>query len=150
MNTIIQYTKACRFVILILFTIALTQPTYCSGSDCGGFGDGFVALMTGWFGILFAQGIYFVWLANPFMIAAWFYIPKLPKLATLFYLIASIICLCFLKGEEVYINAKGESAKITGFCSGYWLWTSAAIVGFLSSLSIWIMKVRYKKLDEEV
>jgi len=150
MDSISRYAKICRIVILLLFVIALTQPTYCSGSDCGGFGDGFVALMTGWLGILFVQGIYFAWLANPFMIAAWFYIPKLPKLATLFYLIASIICLCFLKGGEVSINAKGESAKITSFCSGYWLWTSSAIVGFLTSLSVWIMKVRYKKLQERM
>lgn len=146
MNTIINFTKASRIVTLILFAIALTQPTYCSGSDCGGFGDGFVALLIGWLGILFKPSAYFAWLANPLMIAAWFYIPKLPNLATFFYLIASIICLCFLKVEKV-IDAQGEAANITGFCSGYWLWTSSAIVGFVGSLSIWMMKLRHKKQD---
>ena len=99
---------------------------------------GWWLLMIGW-GALY-DGVV-AWLANPAIVASWVMIwfPQARTLAAVFGLIALCCALSFMLQSDVITNEGGGRSVITGYGTGYWLWTASigAMALWSSTMLVW-------------
>lgn len=119
---------------LMCYLLAMFCPTYCTSSSCPGIFDGLLTTLLGLGGIIIHGGVYFAWLANPFIISTLILKNKYIYLNLIFSTIALFFCLNFLRGGKVIIDENLSLGEITEFKSGYWLWLSTAVLLFINSL----------------
>jgi hypothetical protein len=70
---------------------------------------------------------YAAWLANPIIVAAWFFYLRNKRSAALISSVLALgLTLTFLWVAEVPLSDKLSSVKIISYGSGYWLWIASA------------------------
>jgi hypothetical protein len=137
---IIEDKSKLKTVVLILsfglYLISLFNVCFCTESDCR---ISFEVLLLGWLPML-TGGAAIAWLANPMLILAWLLLAKNKKVAWFFGLLASIICISFLKFKVIIENEAGHYTAIKTVGLGYWLWLSSCLTTFIGSLTIRAIK----------
>jgi hypothetical protein len=110
-----------------LYLACLTQDGYfIAGNNPRAWSPAIGLLLVGWLGL--SQAV-FSWLANPFMILAWFSYWKLkPGRALTCSAIAFLFMVRFLFEKRVLSDENGRTSAITGYGLGYWLWIASAVV----------------------
>jgi len=139
---LVEEKSKLKTVVLIvgigLFIFSLFNICFCTDNGCR---TSIEALLIGWLATL-TGGAAITWLANPLLIIAWILLIKNKKSAWLFGLIASIICISFLKFRVIIENEAGHYNPITKIGLGYWLWLSSCLTTFIGSLTIRLLKYK--------
>jgi len=118
-------------ISLLLFLLALSRECYLVNHKPSIGSFGLISFLLGWLNVSWS-GI--SWLANPLLFLSYFFLFKNPKWAIGFSFIALCFSLSFLFVDKIIIDEAGNSGKINGYLSGYWLWVSSIGVVFITSL----------------
>ena len=119
-----------------LLAVSLTQPCYCTTATCS---DSIIVFLLGWAAIFSGpEGI--IWLANPLLFFAWFFLKKNIKVSMFLSLLAFILSLSFLMLGTILDNEAGHSNAIQSYKAGYWLWASSSLSMMLGTF---ILVYRY-------
>ena len=106
--------KAKNSILLIsifLFLFSLTKKCYCTeNGECA---DSFIVLLMGWVGVFFLDSS-IAWLANPFLILAWYNLEINSKWSLPFSILATFLSFSFHFSEEVLANEAGHSVIGSG------------------------------------
>jgi hypothetical protein len=110
-----------------LFAISLLcDGFYVDGPSPRAWSLGFGELIAGWYAAL--EGVY-AWWANPLLLAAWM---TFRSRSTIPSTLCSIVALgamgSFLRIHRIEVSEAGNSARITGYGAGYWIWISSGLV----------------------
>lgn len=125
----------------IVFLSSLFFPTYCTNGGCPYIFDGLITTLFGWIGALFIDGAYYAWFANPLFVLALVYNKKSTYFALIVSTAALFISASFLKGGKVLLNEAGHYGYVTELKIGYWLWLTAMILAFITTL--FALKAKY-------
>ncbi|MCT4581564.1 MAG: hypothetical protein N4A35_09120 [Flavobacteriales bacterium] len=123
----LRLKKIVAWLALILLTLSLFLPVYCTNEDCTEVMRGFNCFFFGWMGTFLFFGIYLVWLANPIAVMAFILNKKKPKISLLLSGIAFLIGSAFLLGGEIFVT-EARAEEITDYRAGYWLWMSSLLM----------------------
>ncbi len=124
--------KSILIISILIFAVSLTQKTYCLDGLCGyrGISD----LLIGWLGVWYGKIGSTAWLANPFLLTAWIFLMRKPKLALLFSILSFGFAFHFYFQDSMIKNEAGHIGKITAYKTGYWLWLASIIMIFIGSV----------------
>lgn len=115
-------------ISIFLFIASLPMKTYCVDNDCGDYWNGLGTLLMGFLGIIFGKEGALSWLANPLIFIAWILPFRRINGKIICSLLATLLALYFLSIDVTLINEAGHVGTITGYASGYWLWTSSIVI----------------------
>ncbi|WP_426584296.1 hypothetical protein [Mucilaginibacter sp. R-33] len=126
LKPVVLYSSMCVYVI------SLTQHCYCTTESCG---DSIMALIMGPLGLIFG-GAGFSWLANPFLIIAWFSF----KDRYLRTIVVSSISVAFMVSllvfKEIISDEAGNYSAIVNYKLGYWLWVLSGGIMLVGSMLV--------------
>ena len=130
-------TKENRLLLLSIafYVLSLVLSPYEVDGEGGELLGGLICLLVGWMGMLGGGVLYFSWLANPLILAAWIS-SKRPKLSIVFSILAILCCLLFLTKDEILVNEGGGTGEITKIQIGYWFWIATPIVMIIKQILI--------------
>ncbi len=106
------------FILSLFFSAYKANGNWVSGILS--FALGWLACMTG--------GAAFSWLANPFLITAWFTAKMKSNMSVYPSILAMVFGLIFLLFDRIITNEGGGTSSISGIGIGYWLWIGSIIV----------------------
>jgi len=108
-----------------LFIVSLPQDCFCTSSNCV---NSFMALISGWMGVIGGDIAGIAWFANIFLLLSWIFTLNNVRYAIWTSLLSTLFCLTFLLGKKVIINEAGQSGAITAYKAGFVLWVISSIV----------------------
>jgi hypothetical protein len=110
-----------------LFAISLLcDGFYVDGASPRAWSLGFGELIAGWYAAL--EGVY-AWWANPLLLVAWItFRSKSPAVSTICTVAALLAMASFLLVHRIEVSEGGNSARITGYGIGFWIWILSGLV----------------------
>lgn len=126
-----KWQKNIRIIGISLLLVSLTQKAYCTSTTCS---DSIMVFLLGSIGFIFG-GAALCWLANPLLIASWYFIKK-TKPAMFLSAAAFIIAMLFLTSGSVLDNENGNYHPIVSYEPGYWLWLGSGLITMLGNFAI--------------
>jgi len=130
--------KHLLILSMTIYAISLSQKTYCTNDDCGGYWSGLMCVLVGILG-LGKGGAHLAWLANPVLFLAWMTYGKNPKFSFILSGLAGLIAVSFLLAGEIVADEGGHYRQITGYALGYWLWVISMVVIFYGNA--WTIRI---------
>jgi hypothetical protein len=136
-----EYSKVSRPLQRTLFwaSIALyvasllTDGFYVEGHNPRAWSPGWGELVLGWVSVF--QGTP-AWLANPALFLGWFAsVSRRRRMAIVFSCTALVLMVSFVFVKSVVVSEAPTFARVTGYGTGYWLWTLSALALLLGSLA---------------
>lgn len=121
---------------ILLFLAGMPLDAFCTLGTCSEW-PSYSLLFLGWIELYIFPKAGYVWLANPAVILAWWYIFKGRKaVATVLSLTGLALCASFLRVPEVLIAELGPPAPLLGYGIGYWLWLASCGAAVLAALLV--------------
>ncbi|MGZ3944222.1 MAG: hypothetical protein ACXVJB_04725 [Mucilaginibacter sp.] len=136
MNTLFSKQSTTRITLIIsiaLFIFSLTQSCFNTENGPGEAGEGLAILFSGSFGFFLCPAG-FTWLANPALLISWLYINRNPRKSLIASVVATVLSFSFLLFTNIIVNEGGNTAKITTYRIGYWLWLTSALIMLVFNL----------------
>jgi hypothetical protein len=119
---------------VLLYLAAMPLDSFCTPGTCSEW-PSYSLLFLGWIELYIFPRAGYVWLANPALLMAWWYIFQGRKVAAAaLSLTGLVLCAAFLLVPKVMIAELEPPAPVLGYGLGYWLWlasTGAAVLGAL-------------------
>jgi hypothetical protein len=133
------------WISLGLFAISLLcDGFYVDGPSPRAWSLGFGELIVGWYAAL--EGVY-AWLANPLLLVAWItFRSKSPAVSSICTVAALWAMGSFLSVHRIEVSEAGNSARITGYGVGYWIWILCGFVLLAGNM----LRVFRQRTDTEV
>lgn len=126
-----NWQRKIRIAGASLLLLSLTQKAYCTTTTCS---DSIMVFLLGSIGFIFG-GAALCWLANPLLIASWYFIKK-TKRSMFLSTGAFIISMLFLTSGSVLDNENGNYHPIVSYESGYWLWLCSCLITMIGNFAI--------------
>lgn len=125
-------------ISLVIFIISLTQTAvYTKGSEM----HAFVCFILGWADLEDSLS----WLANPVLLAAWFFILiKQIKISIIFSILAFCLTLLYLSTNTIVTNEAGSKSVIISLGLGYYLWVLSCFSMLLGNTIILVYPEKHK------
>lgn len=119
---------------ILLFLAAMPLESFCTPTSCSEW-PSYSLLFLGWLELYIFPRAGYVWLANPALLLAWWYIFKGRKIAAAaLSLTALVLAASFLAVSKVMVAELEPPAPLRGYGLGYWLWLASAGTAFLGAL----------------
>src|ERR1700749_1443297 len=126
-------TRIILTASIALFIISLTQICFDTENAPGEVGEGLAILFSGTFGFFLCPAG-FTWLANPALLVSWIYINRSPRKSLIASTLSTFLSFSFLLFTDVIVSEGGNTAKITNYRIGYWLWLTSSIIVLVFNL----------------
>ena len=121
-------------VSVLLFLAAMPLESFCTPDSCSEW-PSYSLLFLGWLELYIFPRAGYVWLANPALLMAWWYLFKGRKIAAVaLSLTALVLAASFLAVAKVMVAELEPPAPLRGYALGYWLWLASAGAVFLGAL----------------
>jgi hypothetical protein len=119
---------------LLAYLAAMPLDAFCTPGTCSEW-PSYSLLFLGWIELYIFPRAGYVWLANPALMMAWWYIFRGRKLAAVaLSLTGLVLSASFLAVPKVMIAELEPPAPLLGFGLGYWLWLASAGTALLAAL----------------
>ena len=121
--------------------ISLTQTAYVTNYNdaTANAVPSFMAFLLGWMNIL---GAGISWLANPLLFLSWIMLFFAPKKSLICSALSVLLCLSFLRFNDIIVNEGGGHSDITGYGTGYWLWLVSCCVNCAGTFLVYQNSVK--------
>ena len=128
------------FVLIIAGWVCACARWYVAALICASCSIGVVAIFHEQ---VLPNAGYVAWLANPIIVAAWFfYLGDKRSAALVSAVLAFGLTLTFLWVAEVPLSDKLSDVKIISYGTGYWLWVASAGI-LVAGVSVDLLLFRY-------
>lgn len=119
---------------ILLFLVAMPMETFCIPGSCAEW-RGYALLFMGWLDLYAHPRAGYVWLANPALFMAWWFMRNERKtVAVALSLAALALCASFLGVPEVLVDEMRPPQPVVGIALGYWLWLASCATTFVGAL----------------